>query len=114
VAQLFSLGSKTRIMQSSRFHSGVFCIASSLFALAFFWLSVLIVRFFGSGSVPQPLLIFCGVCIVTAIIGSIVALVFYVPLCLRLWRNRNPANWRLWAFGTVLLLAAGSSVLFYA
>src|ERR1039458_4718570 len=101
-------------MQSRRFHSGVFCIASSLFALAFFWLSILIMRFFGFGNVPHSLLIFCGVCIVTAIIGSIVALIFYVPLCLRLWRERSRANWRLLAFGTVLLLAAGSSVLFYA
>jgi len=102
------------MMQSRSFNSGIFCIASSLFALAFFWLSVVIVRFFGFGNVPHSLLIFCGACIVTAIIACIVALVFYVALCLRLWRNSNHANWRLWTIGTVLLLAAGSSVLFYA
>jgi uncharacterized membrane protein YhaH (DUF805 family) len=71
-------------------------------------------KFFGFGNVPQRLLIFCEACVVVAIITSIVALVFYVPLCLRLWRDANRTNWRLWAVGTVLLLGAGSSVLFYA
>jgi hypothetical protein len=101
-------------MQSKYFNSGVLCIASSLFALALFWLSVLIMKFYGSGHFPHSLLTFCGICIVTALIACIVALFLYIPLCLRLWRNANRANWRLWTIGTVLLLAAGSSVLFYA
>jgi hypothetical protein len=84
------------------------CIAGSLFALALFLFSFLIERFYGYGKVSPALLVFGGVCGFTAMIGYIVALVFYVPLCLRVWRDSSRANWRLWAVGNVLLLAAGS------
>jgi hypothetical protein len=100
-------------MQSRRSNSGVLCIASSLFALAFFWLIVLMEGFYGSGQVPPALLVFGGICGFIAMSGCLAALVFYVPLCLKVWRDASRANWVLWAAATVLLLAAGGSVLFY-
>jgi len=106
-------GSKARTMQSRRSNPGVLCIAGSLFALAFFWLPFLIERFYGSGHLSPALLVFGGACGFTALSGCIVALVFYVPLCWRVWRDSSRANWRLWAVGTVLLLAVVRSVLFY-
>ena len=106
------LGDKVRTKQSRRSNPGVMCIAGSLFALALFLLPFLIERFYGYGKVSPALLVFGGVCGFTAFVGYIVALVFYVPLCLTVWRDSSRANWRLWAVGTVLLLAAGGSGFF--
>ena len=100
-------------MQSSRFHSGVFCIASSVFALALLGLVVLLERICGADHLSPVLLFFGGLCLGAASLGWVLALLFYVPLCLRVWRDPSRSNWRLWAVGTVLLFAAGGSVLRY-
>jgi hypothetical protein len=93
--------------------SGLYLIAACLVALAFYWISMIVFKCFGdSGS--RALLFCCGAGMVVSMVVCIVALVFYVAFCLRVWRSPNKANWRLLAIGSVLLAAAISSVLFYS
>jgi hypothetical protein len=68
----------------------------------------------GGDRASKEVVILSMTSIVISIVACIVALIFYVVFCLGVWRNPNLANWRLWAFGTVLLLAAAGSILFYS
>jgi hypothetical protein len=99
--------------QRKYLNSGFLTISSGLVSLGFFWLSVFVGEVLGGDNISKWHLIFCGAGIFVSVITAIVGLAFYIGLCLRLWRDTSSANWRLWAFGTILLLAAGSSLLFY-
>jgi hypothetical protein len=93
------------------FHSGLYLISSCLVALAICWFAIIIFKCFGhSGLTAIP--IFCMACNIISVVVCIVALVFYVAFCLRVWRRRSAANWRLLAVGTILLVAAIGSALF--
>src|SRR5262249_28518735 len=117
VSDSVDIPGKAHGMRNGHLNSGLFCIAGSLLALKLFWLGILISRFLsfsaGARHAPFPLSHLCTFCFAVAFLAWLAAIIFYVPLCLRLWRASNRANWLLWVVGTVLLVAAGSSVLFY-
>ena len=94
--------------------SGLYLIGACLISLAFFWFSVFAFKYLGGDRTSREVVVLSMTCIVISIGACIVALVFYTVVCFGVWRNPNLANWRLWAFGTALLLAAVGSVLFYS